>query len=204
MNTFGGYVRVKSAVLDLMIQKNLIILNGLAFSTIYFMANNARLLRWRWMRWCPILAQNSTKVIEFVDVKKGSFDNFSSNSLLAEMKANYESVLENQGFSLTMEEKDETIEDDEFLSFTLRIDLSGIAVSVVDNVADAVSGREILLFQMDSWVVEFSQNRDGYHELEMRLMSLQMDNHVHQAVHPVLVSLHSKDSHPSTYSQWNI
>jgi hypothetical protein len=80
------------------------------------------------------------------------------------------------------------IEEDEEAAFSLRLDIPSVTISVIDNATPMVPGREILLALFDRFVFEFSQNREGYHEFELTLMTLQVDNHVHQAVHPVLVS----------------
>uniref|UniRef100_A0A7S1BUD7 Vacuolar protein sorting-associated protein 13 VPS13 adaptor binding domain-containing protein n=1 Tax=Corethron hystrix TaxID=216773 RepID=A0A7S1BUD7_9STRA len=116
-----------------------------------------------------IKAEHSTKVIEFFDV----FDD-----IFGEDKAVPKSEpCDPLGVS----------DEEEAVAFKLRMDLPGITVSIIDNAPDSVAGREILFLQLDSWMIEFSQTRDGRHELEVRLMSLQLDNHVHKATHPVLL-----------------
>jgi hypothetical protein len=82
-------------------------------------------------------------------------------------------------------------EDDEDVAFSLRFDVPALSVSVIDNADPTSHGREILLAQLDNLFASFSQSREGYHELELRLMSLQIDNHVPSSIHPVMVSIKS-------------
>ena len=58
---------------------------------------------------------------------------------------------------------------------------------MVDNAIAGRHGREILLAHFDELFASFSQSREGYHEIEFRLQSLQVDNHVPSSIHPVLI-----------------
>ena len=80
------------------------------------------------------------------------------------------------------------VDDDETISFSLRIDVPAVVISVVDNADSNIHGREILLAQLERVFFAFSQTREGYHEFELRLMGFQVDNHVQHSIHPVLVS----------------
>ena len=142
---------------------------------------------------CQIRAEHSTKVIEFVEVDMEHISTLVSRvssvspTQLLFPQMHHRALLEmGKKVNAPLVAMDEEI-DDESVIFTLRMDLPGITISVIDNAAETISGREILLLQAESWMVEFSQNREGYHELELRLMSLQVDNHVNKSIHPVLV-----------------
>jgi hypothetical protein len=80
-------------------------------------------------------------------------------------------------------------DDDEQLAFSIRFDFPDVSISIIDNATPLVSGREILAAHLDKLMFDFGQNSEGYHEFELRLMSLQVDNHVHKSIHPVLVSV---------------
>ena len=76
---------------------------------------------------------------------------------------------------------------EETVEVTLRINLTGISISVIDNVSSCGPEREILLLTSEGWHASFTQ-RQGYHELELRLTRLQVDNFIFNSQHPVLVS----------------
>lgn len=124
---------------------------------------------------CQIKAEHSTKVIEFND-----------NDLSGTSKSNRKRII--QILKVDSDEgKTFNDDDDEDASFSLRFSIPSISVSVVDNAISARHGREILLAQFDGLVASFGQSREGYHEIEVRLANLQVDNHVPSAIHPVLV-----------------
>ena len=143
---------------------------------------------------CHIIAEHSTKVIEFfepnMDAKAfGRSVSFGLNKMRQrgqELEALAES---GEGASATKSLEQPGAEDEEEAAFSFKLDMPLLTVGVIDNATPEVSGREILLAIFDHFVFEFSQNREGYHEFELTLMTLQVDNHVYQAVHPVLVSL---------------
>ncbi|KAL7532237.1 hypothetical protein ACHAXR_009063 [Thalassiosira sp. AJA248-18] len=110
---------------------------------------------------CEIIAEQSTKVILF---------------------ASDSEILNGHG-----DDKDD--DANEIIATALRIDLSGISMSVIDNVSDNDPGREILYLTTEGWHINLSQSREGFHEMELRLKTLQVDNFiVDDAEHPVLVS----------------
>ena len=144
---------------------------------------------------CHIIAEHSTKVIEFFEPKKEGppFSRSVSFGLdkMRQRGQQLEAMLESvQGTTSNAEIIErQGIDDDEEAAFSFRLDMPSLTISVIDNATPMLSGREILLALFDRFVFEFSQNREGYHEFELTLMMVQVDNHVYQAVHPVLVSL---------------
>lgn len=141
---------------------------------------------------CQLRAEHSTKVIEFVELGVSGRPNESMVRLHAT------DSIRRHGFHFhdihaARERMNgdicEMADEEESVTFSLRMDISTLSISVVDN-ADAKShGREILLAQFDKMFLSFSQTREGYHEYEARLMTFQIDNHVQNSVHPILVGL---------------
>eukprot|EP00804_Cyclotella_cryptica_P006412 CCRYP_014275-RB/>CCRYP_014275-RB protein AED:0.05 eAED:0.05 QI:2525/1/1/1/0.91/0.84/13/302/2635 len=102
--------------------------------------------------------------------------------------------------------------NDDLISLTFRIDLPGVNVSIIDNIchieqgrsaSDNVSGnnehntpKEIILITTEAWFCNFSQTRDGSHEVEVKLDSVQVDNFIFNAEHPVLVFTPRRDNEP--------
>lgn len=130
---------------------------------------------------CEIRAEHSTKVIEFSEIgsnARSSPDIFSKRGLISDEKTS--SMNE-------VAEALEYVEEDEDPAFTIRLEIPGLYVSIVDNVNPACFGREILYAQLEKVFFSFSQTREGYHEFELRLLTLQVDNHVNKSIHPVLV-----------------
>jgi hypothetical protein len=80
------------------------------------------------------------------------------------------------------------VDEDDAVAFSIRVDVPSLGISVIDNVHPKRHGREILLGNLETICFSFSQTREGYHEIEAHLMSMQVDNHVMKSVHPVLVS----------------
>ena len=79
--------------------------------------------------------------------------------------------------------------EDDFVAFSVNIVLPGVAVSVVDgNGSNDLSAREIFLVNIEDWNVTVAQSREGFHELEVKLASLQVDNFIFDTNHRVLVS----------------
>jgi hypothetical protein len=136
---------------------------------------------------CQIGAEHSTKVIEFFELNHPIYASVPSNW-------RYKRGISSHAMTRTgsvMGDLMGTFDDDEEedVAFSLRLEIPAATVSVIDNADPNLHGREILLAQMDQIVFAFSQSREGYHEFELRLMSFQIDNHVHKSIHPVLVSL---------------
>ena len=139
---------------------------------------------------CTIRAEHSTKIIEFTEISAGGQRRANSNDALKKLKKSgkhFEAMLDDENkISLSIKKLNEEVDD---IAFSLRLDLPIIAVSIIDNATPAVYGREILLAQLEQLKFEFSQNREGYHELELTLDSLQVDNHVQKSIHPVMVRM---------------
>jgi hypothetical protein len=143
---------------------------------------------------CHIVAEHSTKVIEFFEpnMDASAFNRSVSLGL---------DIMRRRGRQLeAMIESDQTdpyamklntehqIEEEEEGAFNFKFEVPFLSVGVIDNATPKVPGREILLATFDRFVFDFSQNREGYHQFELTLTTMQIDNHVFQAVHPVLVS----------------
>ena len=124
---------------------------------------------------CRIGAELSTKVIEF-SVEEPP-ENHRNRSLDPNSEVNDEAHL------------DFKVDDEEHASFTFRFNLPVMCASFIDNLDPTRYGREILMASFEKLYLAFSQSREGYHEMELQLMSLQVDNHVPFSIHPVLVSL---------------
>ena len=88
---------------------------------------------------------------------------------------------------LAIADRYDATDDDDNVSLSIRISLPTISISVIDNGSTTAYGREILLAQLDRLVFMFAQNYEGYHEMELTVMSLQVDNHVQRCIHPVVV-----------------
>jgi hypothetical protein len=138
---------------------------------------------------CMIHAEHSTKVVEFTELSKVhtsvSSEILSSGSQSSPVKHGL--TIMQKLDSASGASRPDHEENDEDPAFSLRLDIPGICLSVVDNVDPVVFGREILLVKLDRFFSSFSQTREGYHEFEFRLVSLQIDNHVHKSIHPVLL-----------------
>ena len=152
-------------------------IDGMGSSSILTLVDGRQIM-------CQIKAEHSTKVIEFSDwIENDDTDLISEQkTIITELQTKLKEEKE-------CKSHDDEEEDDDFVSMKLRLDLVGLAISFVDNASEALSDREILYFQSESWLIEFSQIREGYHEIEIRLMSFQVDNHVAKKTHPVLVSI---------------
>ena len=139
---------------------------------------------------CTIRAEHSTKIIEFTEISAGGQRRANSNDALKKLKKSgkhFEAMLDDENkITLSIKKLNEEVDD---IAFSLRLDLPIIAVSIIDNATPAVYGREILLAQLEQLKFEFSQNREGYHELELTLDSIQVDNHVQKSIHPVMVRM---------------
>ncbi len=79
---------------------------------------------------------------------------------------------------------------EDFVALSLKVDLPGIAVSVVDNASLVAPAREIFLVCVEDWKFNIAQSREGFHELEMKLARIQVDNFMFDTDHRVLVSIH--------------
>jgi len=123
---------------------------------------------------CQIKAEHSTKVAEFSDF---------------EILATSKEPKQRNIYRLTKDKSDRvsSLDENEDAALSLRFDIPLISISVIDNAIAGRHGREILLAQFDGLFASFSQSREGYHEIEFRLLTLQVDNHVPSSIHPVLI-----------------
>jgi SHR-binding domain of vacuolar-sorting associated protein 13 len=140
---------------------------------------------------CQLRAEHSTKVIEFVEIGVSGrptepLVGTKALDALRQQGLHFQEMLESE--VRVHGDKEDSTDDDETVTFSLRMDLPALSISVVDNVDPKVIGREILLAQFERLFLAFSQTREGYHEFEARLMSFQCDNHIQKSIHPVLVS----------------
>ena len=112
---------------------------------------------------CQVKAERSTKVIEFTDVW------------------NDVQVTKNDYFS-------------DFLEFSFRLDIPGISMSFIDTTVKSTLQvpREILFLSLSNLVLMFSQGRDGHHSFELVLDSVQIDNHIPESSHSVLVCFNNR------------
>ena len=138
---------------------------------------------------CQIGAEHSTKVIEFVERLCPRSRTSQNGTSSKRRNVQFNSMMDAHN-RLGSDQADQ-IDEDEDLAFSLRFDIPVLSIGVVDNADPSSHGREILLAQFDGILASFSQSREGYHEFEFRLMSLQVDNHVPSSIHPVLVSAHA-------------
>ena len=76
-------------------------------------------------------------------------------------------------------------DDNDIIDIDFTINLSGISISVIDNVSDS---RELLLFLTENFHIHFIQSREGFQEALLTISTLQVDNFIFEAEHPILVS----------------
>ena len=127
---------------------------------------------------CQIKAEHSTKVAEFSD-----FD--IADVVKKPRQRNIEKLTADRNERHPCDDvEDDDVED---AALSVRFDIPSISISVIDNAVAGRHGREILLAQFDKLFASFSKSREGYHEIEFRLKSLQVDNHVPSSIHPVLI-----------------
>jgi hypothetical protein len=127
---------------------------------------------------CSVTAENSTKVIEFFDVQS------ESQSLIVNLT---ERLTHHRASLLTNKDALGKKREDEHSPLTFNLVITGIDISIINNSSLEIAGREILLVHVDKTVLQVSQTRDGHHEFELRMLSLQIDNHIYGATHPVMV-----------------
>jgi SHR-binding domain of vacuolar-sorting associated protein 13 len=139
---------------------------------------------------CQIRAEHSTKVIEFIEVgASGREDELVAIHAIDSLRQHGVHFQEMLSFDEHGKgDRADLADDDEDVSFSVRIAVPELSISVVDNADPRFYGREILLAQFEQMFLSFSQTREGYHEFEARLMGFQVDNHVEKSIHPVLVS----------------
>jgi SHR-binding domain of vacuolar-sorting associated protein 13 len=140
---------------------------------------------------CQIKAEHSTKVIEFTEIGTNGLPieplfGMQGKDALRQHTLQIHELLRSE-LSAREENQDATLDDDDTVAFSLKIEFPSLSISVVDNLDPTVYGREILLVQVENLYLAFSQTSEGYHNVEARLMTLQVDNHIHNSIHPVMV-----------------
>jgi hypothetical protein len=136
---------------------------------------------------CQIGAEHSTKVIEFVEKDASRSRRSMLGAPMKKGSLQHQVLKDEEQASSDSEGSDD---DEEDVGFGLRIDIPVLSISFVDNADPSQHGREILLAQLENIYASFSQSREGYHEMELRVMNLQVDNHVPASIHPVLVRMY--------------
>ena len=142
---------------------------------------------------CQIKAEHSTKVIEFVEIGVNGqpiepLNGALANDALRQHGLSFPDVFGSEGGEVNRSH-DSLLDDeeDDTVAFSLKVHIPVLAISVIDNLQANTYSREILLAQVENLYFTFSQTIEGYHNFEMRLMTLQVDNHIQNAIHPVMV-----------------
>jgi len=105
---------------------------------------------------CIVKATDSAKVIEFSDTHKGIIESMTERL---------------RSFApLTMEEAQE---DFDHVAVTMKVSIMNTTLSIIENHDEAKAGQEIFLLSIDEFTLRLSQNSDGYHDIELRIMSIQ-------------------------------
>ena len=144
---------------------------------------------------CCVNVEVSTKVIEFSDVRGSAIGGLKSPSsisgkLVKRVSYHKNAIMEeNKNMAVDTSYSNAFLDEgDDQVTFSLRAGIPGVSLSIVDNSSGFESSREILLIQIDNLCLDFGQRRRGYHEMEVQLLSVQIDNHVNKATHMVLLS----------------
>ncbi len=133
---------------------------------------------------CIVRANHCTKVIEFFDF---AYDNDKQHPVVADLKdklIHHKASLSLQDLSLEKTSQDEG----DHVAFSVKINIAGLYGSIVENSMNNVAGREIFLVAIDKANLTISQTRGSHQEFEFKMLSMQIDNHIKNATHPVLVS----------------
>lgn len=142
---------------------------------------------------CMIKAEHSTKVVEFVEDNNFHLSTLSHSPVSENILGTLAVVgVEFDGKAVRM--KTDVTEDEEEVAFGVKLRIPSLLVSVLDNVDPHVHGREILVARAEKVFLGFSQTREGYHELELTVATFQIDNHVRKSIHPILVSLLTRNT----------
>jgi len=133
---------------------------------------------------CVVIAEKSTKVIEFVDLSCGRRK---GDDIIDIMKHR---VYGDSSRSVVTPEQTEATS----MAFAFKICIPTTEVSFINTRYNSKAGREIFLLAVESVKFEFVQTLDRHHEIELKVTAMQIDNHLHNSPHPVLISfLHNKD-----------
>ena len=140
---------------------------------------------------CLMRAEHSTKIIEFFDITDSSLYKLSHESpnVIESFQKKVGQLHNSETREIEVSHESGTEELHDVVSIDFKIKLPALTVSIVDNIIEN-TGREILCLSLVDLNAELAQNKDGYHELELTLMSFQLDNHSYGSLHPVLVSFY--------------
>ena len=72
------------------------------------------------------------------------------------------------------------------------MEIAGVYINIVDNSNKQIARREIFLVHIDSTMLKISHTQEGYDELELTVLSLQIDNNIKGATHVVMVNENSE------------
>ena len=132
---------------------------------------------------CKVLAEKSTKVIEFYDIlSNNDDDSFSIFSGLQSKISHHKAAISCKGT-----DKSEEMEN-EHVVVSFEVSVPGVSLSFIDNVNPLFPGREVFLAHIEKVSFVINQNRDGEIGTELKMQSFQIDNFVQKVLHPVLVS----------------
>ena len=138
---------------------------------------------------CLMRAEHSTKVIEFFDITDSSLFKLSHESpnVIESFQKKVGQLQNKEMNEIEVSHESGSEDHHDIVSINFKIKLPGLTISIVENIIET-TGREILCLSLGDMTAELAQNKDGYHELELTLMSFQLDNHIYGSLHPVLVS----------------
>ena len=74
--------------------------------------------------------------------------------------------------------------------------MPGVAVSMIETYDSKEAGREILFLSIDQLAIYLGQTAEGYHEMELKISAIQIDNHLSRASHPTLFSFLHRTKEP--------
>ena len=132
---------------------------------------------------CTIRADDCTKVIEFFDIE---YNNGEQHPVLADLRdkfSHHEASLSLHDFSTANKNPHEV----EAFAFRVKVNIPGVHCSIIENASTYIAGREIFLLVTEEAGLTISHTRDDYQELELKLLAFQIDNHIKDATHPVMV-----------------
>jgi hypothetical protein len=137
---------------------------------------------------CFVKAEGSSKVVEFTDLLPGLYGN---EGLMDHFrnKNQRNSVL--SGFL-----GEDLLTHSQHLAVAFKITLPGVAVSLLETHDPKEAGREILFASIDQIALQLGQSAEGYHELELKVTAMQIDNHLPRTAHPVLFSFLHRTNEP--------
>lgn len=128
---------------------------------------------------CFVRAEGSSKIIEFMDLhpgQKGSeemLELFRGKKLVNDFLNDHSSSVADMSDNIAVK---------------CKVAIPAIAVSLIETYLQFEAGREILFASMDKIVLALGKTAEGYHEMELKVSEIQIDNHLPKAAHPILMS----------------